>query len=152
MPKFACDFQRTSSLTASVGTIGAVSTTQARRGKIFEINFSSESTPADVAILFTMQRYTAKGTVGAAVVPQPLDPADAAFLGEAGEGHTIEPTYTAAQILGNFSVNQRATFRWVAVPGCEWVWPATTANGIGVQTDTIAGGTPLVTVQTYVEE
>ena len=151
MGKYAADYQRTASVTGTLGTIGAVSTTQARRGKIYDIVFGSEATPADAGLLWTFQRYTAKGT-NTAVTPQKLDPADAAFLGEAGENNTIEPTYTAGEIVLNIPLNQRATFRWVAAPGGEIVYPATTANGVGIQTDTISTGTPVITATLHVEE
>ena len=55
---------------------------------------------------------------------------------DAGENHTIEPTYTAAAIVLMIPLNQRATFRWVAAPGSELVAPATAANGFGIQTTT----------------
>jgi hypothetical protein len=151
MARFSADFQRTASTTASLGSIGAVSTTQARRGRIMDIMFGSEATPADAAILWTIQRYTAAGT-STAVTPQKLDPADAAFLGQAGENHTIEPTYTAGEIVLNLPLNQRATFRWVPSPGGEPVWPAQTANGFGIQTDTISTGTPVITATLHVDE
>lgn len=151
MGKYVADFQRTASTTASVGSIGAVSTTQARRGKVYDVMFGSEATPADAAILWTMRRYTAAGT-STAVTPVSLDPADAAFLGQAGENHTVEPTYTAGAILLNIPLNQRATFRWVAAPGGEIVYPATTANGVGIETDTISTGTPVVTATVHVDE
>lgn len=151
MARYAVDFQRTASTTGSVGSVGAVSTTQARRGKIYDIMCGSEATPADAAILWGMRRYTAAGT-STAVVPQPLDPADAAFLGVAGENHSIEPTMSAGLNLLNIPVNQRATFRWVAAPGGELVYPATTANGFALETDTISTGTPVITATFHVEE
>lgn len=151
MPNYSTKMQRTLSTTGSVGTIGAVSTTRARRGRIYDVFFGSEATPADAAILWQAQRYTVKGTL-TAVTPRPLDPADDAFLGEAGENSTIEPTYTAGEFVLSCPLNQRATFRWVASPGCEIVYPATTANGIGFQTDTISTGTPVGTVQVYHNE
>jgi hypothetical protein len=152
MGKYAVDFQRTSSTTATVASIGAVSTTQTRRGRIYDIMLGSEATPADAAILWGMRRYTAAGT-STAVVPQALDPADAAFLGQAGENHTVEPTPGGATLhLLNIPLNQRATFRWVAAPGGEIVWPATTANGVFLDTDIISTGTPVVTATFHVEE
>lgn len=148
MPDYSTKLQRTLSTTASVGTIGAVSTTRARRGRIFEITVGSEAVPNDAAILWQAQRYTAKGT-NTAVTPRPVDPADDAFLGEAGENNTIEPTYTAGEFVWTCPLNQRATFRWIAVQGKEIIYPATTANGIGFQTDTISTGTPVGTIQVY---
>lgn len=150
MANYAVDFQRTASTTASVGNIVA-DATRPRRLKWYDIMLGSEATPADAALLYTIQRCTTAGT-GTGVTPQPLDPADAATEADAAENHTIEPTYTAGGILLNVAVNQRATFRWVAAPGGELVSPATAANGIGVQTDTISTGTPVVTCQVHVSE
>lgn len=151
MAKFAIECNRTASTAGTLGTVGAVSTTQARRGRIYDLVFGSEATPADAALAWTVQRYTAKGT-GTAVTPSALDPADAAFLGEATENSTIEPTYTANLVMLSVSLNQRATFRWVAAPGGELVYPATTANGFGIQTDVISTGTPAISATIHVDE
>jgi hypothetical protein len=96
-----------------------------------------------------VQRCTAAGT-STAVVPQPLDPADATTEMDAGENHTIEPTYTAAAILLQIPLNQRATFRWVAAPGGELVAPATASNGLGIISPT--GSAVVVSAQLHVEE
>lgn len=148
--KFVCDFQRTASTSASLGTMTA-DATRPRRLKVYDVAFGSEATPADAALLWTFRRCTAAGT-STAVTPQNLDPADATTEYDAGENHTIEPTYTAGAILGNFPLNQRATFRWVAAPGGEWVMPATASNGFGIETDTISTGTPVITATAYAEE
>ncbi|OHB75584.1 MAG: hypothetical protein A2W31_00820 [Planctomycetes bacterium RBG_16_64_10] len=57
----------------------------------------------------------------------------------AGENHTVEPTYTTE--LLRFSINQQATFRWVAAPDGELIAPATASNGIGLQFYSVSGGT-----------
>lgn len=150
MARYSCDFQRTASTTGSLGSWVA-DATRPRRLKFYDIMFGSEATPADAAILWTVQRCSAAGT-STAVSPLALDPADAATESDAGENHTIEPTYTAGAILLNLPVNQRATFRWVAAPGGELVVPATAANGVGIQTDTISTGTPLITATVHAEE
>ena len=150
MANYAVDMQRTASTTLSVGTWTA-DATRPRRLKFYQFIFGSEATPADAALLWTVQRCTAAGT-STAVTPQPLDLADAATESDAGENHTIEPTYTAGAILLNIAVNQRATFQWVAAPGGELVTPATAANGLGIQTDTISTGTPVVTAQVHAQE
>lgn len=134
MARYAVDMVRTASTTLSVGTITA-DATRPRRTKWYDIVLGSYATAADNPFLYTIQRCTAAGT-STAVTPQPLDPADVATETDAGENHTIEPTYTAAAILLNISLNQRATFRWVAAPGGELVTPGTASNGIGVQTPT----------------
>ncbi len=148
--KFVTDFQRTASTTASLGTLTSDST-RPRRLKVYDVMFGSEATPADAAILWTVRRCTAAGT-STAVTPQNLDPADATTEFDAGENHTIEPTYTSNAILLNIPLNQRATFRWVASPGGELVMPATAANGCGIETDTISTGTPVITATVHSEE
>jgi hypothetical protein len=131
---FAIDLGRTASTVASLGTVTA-DATRPKRMKFYDAIIGAQGTVGDNPFLYTFQRCTAAGT-STAVVPQPLDPADAATEQDAGENHTIEPTYTAAAILLNIALNQRATFRWVAAPGSELVTPATAANGVGVQTPT----------------
>lgn len=148
--KFVCDFQRTASTTASLASMTADST-RARRLRVFDFIIGSEATPADAAILWTFQRCSAAGT-STGVTPVNLDPASSTTEYDAGENHTIEPTYTAGAILANVPLNQRATFRWVAAPGAEWVMPATAANGFGIQTDTISTGTPVITATVYADE
>jgi hypothetical protein len=120
---------------AVAGTTASVlglTSTAAIRPRIYDLIFGSNATPADNALNWLLQRYTAAGTA-TAVTPQPLDPADPAATASAGENHTAEPTYTSNAILLNISANQRSTQRWVASPGGELVLPATAANGVGVQ-------------------
>jgi hypothetical protein len=148
--KFACDFQRTASTTATLGSMTA-DATRPRRLRVYDAIVGSEATPADAAILWTFRRCTAAGT-STGVTPQNLDPASAATEYDAGENHTIEPTYTAGAILLNIALNQRATFRWVAAPGGELVMPATASNGFGIETDTISTGTPVITATVHADE
>ena len=148
MAAYATDLHRTASATASLGTLSA-DATRPRRWKWYDLMLSSEATPADNPFLYVLQRCTAVGT-STAVVPQPLDPADAATEGDAGENHTIEPTYTAAAFLMEVALNQRATFRWVASPGGELVSPATASNGIGVATPT--AGLVAISAQIHARE
>ena len=134
MGNYAVQMNRTASTTASLGTVGA-DATRPRRGKWYDLIFGSEASAADNPFLYIVQRCTALGT-STSVTPQALDPADAATESDAGENHTIEPTYTANAVLLAIALNQRATFRWVAPPGGELVYPATASNGLGVQTPT----------------
>jgi hypothetical protein len=112
--------------------------------------FGSEATPADAAILWSVRRSTAAGTSTAVVVGY-LDPGDSASESDAGENHTIEPTYSSTDGFTMLSValNQRATFRWVAAPGMEIVVPQTASNGIGIETDTISTGTPVISATVH---
>jgi hypothetical protein len=148
--KFAVDMQRTASTTASLGSLTA-DATRPRRLRVYEISFGSEATPADAAILWTIQRCSAAGT-STSVTPQNLDTASSTTEYDAGENHTVEPTYTAGAILLNIPLNQRATYRWIAAPGGELVLPATASNGLGIQTDTVSTGTPVITAQTHSDE
>ena len=134
MANYAIQVNRTASTTASLGTWGA-DATRPRRLKFYDLMFGSEASPADNAFLYIVQRCTALGT-STAVTPSPIDPADAATESDAGENHTIEPTYTANLVLLAIALNQRATFRWVAAPGGELVTTATASNGLGIQTPT----------------
>ena len=144
------DLLRTASTTASVGTITA-DATRPRRLKWYDIIFGAQGTVGDNPFLYTIQRCTAAGT-STAVVPQPLDPADAATEADAGENHTIEPTYTANTILLNEPLNQRASYQYNATPGMEIVLPQTASNGMGCQTDTITTGTPVITCTVHFVE
>jgi hypothetical protein len=145
---YAVDLHRTASAVASVGVVGA-DATRPHRGELYELILSSEAAAADNPFLYVLQRCTALGT-STAVVPQPLDPADAATEADAGENHTVEPTYTAAAYLLEVALNQRATFRWIATEGGRLIYPATAANGIGVATPTSAA--VVVSVQIHLNE
>jgi len=148
--KFAVDFQRTASTTAALGSLTA-DATRPRRLRVYDAMFGSEATPADAAILWTFRRCSAAGT-NTSVTPQNLDPASSTTEYDAGENHTIEPTFTAGAILLNVPLNQRATYRWVAAPGGELVMPATASNGFGIETDTISTGTPVITATIHADE
>lgn len=105
------------------------------RPVLYEIVVGSTATPADNAIEWIWQRFTAVGSAGAAVTPFALDPNDPAALATSGENHSSEPTYTANAILLRFAQNQRATIRWVASAGGGLRAPATANNGIGARPD-----------------
>ena len=112
-------------LTAATGA------TTLRRGRIYDLLFGADGTPADNAMVYKADRQTAVGT-GSAAVPSPLDPGDAAALLVGTVNMTIESgSITAATQLIEVPVNQRASYRWVAAPGGELVIPATNVAGIG---------------------
>lgn len=148
MAKYAVEMNRTASTTLSVGTVVA-DATRPRRGKFYDIVIGSEASPADNAFKWIVGRVTAAGT-STGVTPSPIDPADAATESDAGENHTIEATYTAGLTLLSIGLNQRATFRWVAAPGGELVYPATASNGLGIGTPTAS--TVAVTATVHYEE
>jgi hypothetical protein len=102
------------------------------RTQLNDLIVGSAATPADNALRFLVQRYTAAGT-STSVTPQALDSGDPSSVTTAGVNHTAEPTYTSGANLIDIAMNQRATQRWVATPGREIRVPATAANGLGVQ-------------------
>ena len=109
--------------------------TPTHRASIYDILVGSVATPADQAAKFYLGRSTAVGTEGAGFTPNNLDPAGPAGECDAGVGvFGAEPTYTANKQLLVFSLNQRATFRWVAAPGSEIMLTATVSNGAGLKT------------------
>lgn len=128
---------------AAVGTNVTILTmisTTAIRPKITDIVIGCAVTPADQASKFALLRCTATGTAGSSFTPIALDPSDPAATATSGVGtFSAEPTYTASSNLLNISLNQRATFRWVAAPGFELVAPATANNGIGLRSVSATG-------------
>lgn len=139
---------------AAVGTnktVLALISAAGVRPLLYDLVIGSNAAPADVATLFHLERFTAVGTEGSGFTPLPLDPAAVAAEADYGVAHTAEPTYTANEILMKISLNQRATFRWVASPGKEMRAPATANNGIGCQSQS-SGGTPTYEVSMWHEE
>lgn len=111
------------------------------RPKLYDLVIGCGATPADLATIFHLERFTAVGTEGSGFTPLALDPADPAALADYGVGvFAAEPTYTGGAVLMKLALNQRATFRFVAAPGSELVAPATANNGIGLQAQS-SGGT-----------
>lgn len=112
-------------------TAAILTSTTAIRPEIYELLLGSSATPADNALLWTMQRSTAAGT-STAYTPVALDPGDPACTATAGVTCTVEPTYTANAFLFNHALNQRASFRWISDPQGPLKLPATANNGAGL--------------------
>ena len=104
--------------------------TTAHRGWLYDLYFGNEGTPADLAGTYLVERCTAPGTA-TAVTSGKVDEVDRAAQAVTGENHTVEPTYTANEIMLEVPMNHRGTWRWVAPPGSELVIPATTTDGFG---------------------
>lgn len=103
------------------------------RPAIKMIAFGVTGTPADAALMWTVQRYTAAGTA-TAVVPLPSNPRFSASTTTSGSNHTVEPTYTSTGKLFVLPVNLRVPYTLYLPPGSEFVLPGTAANGVGVYT------------------
>lgn len=105
------------------------------RGRIYDIMVGSVATPADQAAAFAVHRTTAVGTEASGFTPNNLDGAGPAGEYDSGIGaFTAQPTETANKQLLRWSLNQRATFRWVAAPGSELVMTATQNHGADLKT------------------
>ena len=109
-----------------------------RRGKIYDVLVGTNGTPADNFMTWDISRKTATVGTSVALTAQALDPADAAADTQAFQDYSAEPTITSSSSVFSVGVNQRASYRWVAAPGGELVWPATQAAGFGLRT--LSGG------------
>src|SRR5579862_1967485 len=103
-----------------------------KRAALYDITLGSTATPADNALLYEAQRYTAAGTGATTTAPTPLDPGDTACDTTSVQANSADPTFTANTILGYWPLNQRATHRWIADPLGPMVVAATASNGIGL--------------------
>lgn len=83
-----------------------------------------------------LKRQTTAGTWTAAT-PAPLDPASAAAVTVGGVASTANGT--AGTIIGNWGFNQKAGYRYVAIPGGEFFVTRTTANGIILEYAVVQG-------------
>lgn len=112
-------------------TSATLTSTSAVRPEAYDWYLGSAAVPADNALLWQWQRFTAAGT-GTAYTPPPLDPADPASTSIAGVNLTVEPTYTSGLILFAAALNQRAMGRAILDPRGPLKCPATSNNGIGL--------------------
>jgi len=134
-----------------------------RRGKIYDLLVGTAGTPADFSYEWEMVRVTALttptelGSISSVSSGGALDTADAAFSTFAFMNSSTETNLaTAGGQLWYVGINQRASYRWVAAPGSELVWPAATsttgANGIAVKVRSVSGGTAAATATVFFSE
>lgn len=104
------------------------------RIRIFEFAVGLTTAPnsTDQQLEFAVGRTTTTGTAGSNPTPLAIDPGDAAAVATAGITHSAEPTYASTYLMDQ-AMNQRAFFRWVSVPGQEFVIPATASNCCGLK-------------------
>jgi hypothetical protein len=117
-------------------TIAPAPVVQLRRGKLYDLLVGTNGTPADNALIWSIHRATAGSTsaytgylssVALAIDPADSTPATAVWVNSSAE---TAYTFVATNLPLYVGVNQRASYRWVAAPGSEIVWPATSSNGI----------------------
>lgn len=102
------------------------------RGRVYDFISGSDATPADAATKLGFRRISARGTAATSVTANALDPADPAALLLYDATWNINPTITATSEVLQVPHNQRATFRWVAVPDSEIIIPATSGAGLAL--------------------
>lgn len=125
-----------------------------RRIEIQRFEAGCYSTPGSVGIRLQAGRITAEGT-NTDVVPRPTDLADTAVTtSDAGEAHSVEPTYTVNIELFNRGFHSLGGLVWFAPKGSGLMIPATAAAGIGwrVPTGGLNGGTPDLAMTIYGDE
>ena len=122
-------------------TSGATISGQLRRGKLYDILVGTNGTAADNFMEWQVCRATmgASSTLALGLSSLSsqlaLDPADnTGCVNMLAINSSIETAYTLTSETWYVGVNQRASYRWVAAPGSEIVWPANSSatgnNGI----------------------
>lgn len=111
-------------LTAATATLTSAS--------IVEFAVSVDAAPADNVLTWQAVRTNTDIGTGTTVTPSPLDSSKRAAGTVARANHSVEPGGIGVE-LWTMAVNQRASFRWVAVPGSELIIPATNVNGISLR-------------------
>lgn len=115
-----------------------------RRGKIYDILVGTNGTPADNYMEFELVRITAgtsvvwTGTISSVSSAYTLDLADLGFNAFVTMNASAETNLAlGAGQPWYVGINQRASYRWVAAPGSEIVYPAvssaTANNGLALK-------------------
>lgn len=129
-----------------------------RRGKLYDILIGTNTAPADNYLEFVIQRATITtsgsawaGSLSSISSGMSLDLADGNMGGFAGVNSSNEGQVALASIpqIWYVGINQRASYRWVAAPGSEILYPANSSatgqNGLvlqarsGAYTGTVTG-------------
>lgn len=117
-----------------------------RRGKVYDILVGTNSAPADNYLEFDLAAITwattASGVTGTLISANSssltLDPADVAIIAAIQINSTAEVGITTPVERWYVGVNQRASYRWVAAPGSEMLYPANSSatgnNGVSLRT------------------
>ena len=145
--KFHQDGFNTLTSTADSAASLTVNASTAHRIWLYEINMGNVGTPADLTSMYLIGQTTDAGASGGAITPTLLsDAAGQAARSVIHSNLTTEPTYVNTSTTSGLAVvadgdllrvplNHRATYRWVAPPGGEFVAPATTTDGFGGKAD-----------------
>jgi hypothetical protein len=149
----------TANSTAATGTYVGL-----RRGKIYDLLIGQAAVPADNYYEWDVCRCTYAAstaiTTGGVLMLSSLsstfalDGADAGAVAAITVNSTVETYLTAPTELWYIAINQRASYRWVAAPGSEMVYPANSSaaiNGCALRARSSAG-TGAVSATLYFQE
>jgi hypothetical protein len=122
------------------------------RPRIYEyiVGLTTAPNSTDQQLEFGAGSTTTAGTAGSNPTPKPNDAGDVASTATAGITHSAEPTYAATYFDDN-AENQRALFRFVAVPGYEYVISATASNCFGLKNIAITNTSIIVGTVKFTE-
>jgi len=148
----------------AASTQAAVVAPGLRRGKLYDILIGTNGTPADNYMEFAVQRATITtsgsawaGSLSSGSSAMALDLADQAMEGFTGVNSSNEGqvSLAATPTPWYIGINQRASYRWVAAPGSELIYPAqssaTGQNGLVLQARS-GGYTGTATGNIFVQE
>ena len=119
------------STTANAGIIQVAQGATVRPIKIFEWEMAPGGAAADNNYGVNLQRATTKGTWTNTITPAPLDGQNA--VAATSTCYTVSTVAGSAVSNSNMlqvGFNQRAGYRWVAVPGAEFLVAPTTLYNI----------------------
>jgi hypothetical protein len=106
------------------------------QGCLIDMSIGQNGAPSttDGDVVWQIASCTTAGTAGSNPLPKPTQPGWRAAGTVAGVNHSASPTgfNTAANLLYGIPINQRASYRWMPVPGSELYWPATNVNGLAI--------------------
>ena len=119
-----------------------------RRGKIYDLLVGTAGTPADNYMEWDVCRATVGatlawlGSISSVSSAYPLDIADAGFSAFVLNNSSAETNIVATAEPFYVGINQRASYRWVAAPGSEMVYPivssGTGGNALALRTRSAA--------------
>ena len=109
-----------------------------RRGKLYDILVGTNGTPADNYMEWDVERITSgTSTFAVAITAGGLSSVSSALELDLADAYgavngilinsSLETTFSSGAEVFYVGVNQRASYRWVAAPGSEIVWPANTS-------------------------
>jgi hypothetical protein len=147
---------------SSGGGNGGQTNTGLRRGKLYDILVGTTGTPADYSMEWEVIRATVGttlvwlGSISSVSSATALDLADVGACTFMVNNSTAQTNIAATGQPWYVGINQRASYRWVAAPGSEIVWPALSSatgnNGLSLNVRSVSGGTVAPTGNLLIQE